>query len=418
MTPWIEHLAMAWWALACLVAALAARSLWAWHTDTQIRCPGPDRWWTQWVLPWCWRRSVVCGYDLRGLHRNAKGQVRCPECGARSAGTRRAATLRVCGPWIRALLLLCLAGLMCRNVSWLRSGGWTRYAPTALLATTAGVLQDWTPKGVRGELEDRMDRHELAGWQEALLIEAAIRNLGNDSARHNADWGIGILYQAGDSAIPAVEAALLSRDYQRRQLAAWVLINRWWDGHADPSTRFQLPTKPPYVPPDALFRVVVEGLADDDLNIDFPNASSGMGFLVQYGRGCAAFLLPGLRSADPQQRFLSAVCAGLMGATELVNDAGPILVEHLMSNDVESDAAPSARALYLLGPEVLPYVRPACECADGQAANLAKLIVMNMETPGAPRKVRRELNTATVIVDDPTLELDLDQIRSMVRWAY
>lgn len=265
----------------------------------------------------------------------------------------------------------------------------------------------------------RLDRRTLTEREQDRLVDAAIVNLGDDGAAWNAQWALYLLRSSGEAAIPALEQALGSRDRQRRQLAAHILRERWHDGRA----RYgRPPLLSPYAPTDDLFRVTVEGLADDDLadlrgmSVRICNATDGLVFLAENGTRSAPYLEPGLGSHDLQQRFLSAVAAAFCGCGYLVDRAAPVLLEHLSSTStaIGGDAAAAARALYLFGPPVLPYVRPLIASTDRQQADLARLITMDLETPNRPIGERRALNAVAGQVHDPATDLSIGALRGML----
>jgi hypothetical protein len=433
MNTMLQFIAIVSWLTAAWCAFISIRKILRFRRSPSLPCPGPSTWWHDWILPWSWTSSSQCGYDLRGLAPlqptnepstdtvspvSHPVPIQCPECGGHTHIDRRRLILRASNRPIAFTTLLILAAILATHIAWIRNDAWIRMAPTALLAhaATYGKL---TPESVYDELSDRARKDNKESWQYDSLIKSAISNLHDDALHFNAEWAFDVLTSAGERAVPRLERELNSPDYQVRQFAASLLILHW--DHSRPGSRYAHTYETPYLPPDLLIKAAIEALKSDNISFVHANAADSMEFLSQIDRDVAPdveqSLAPSLDSSDPQERFLSALILGLRGASAHAPKAAPILAEHLKHNSITNDAAPAARALYLLGPACLPALEPLLTSLDTQAASAALLIRLNILTPGEPLEKRKALNSITKLCHDPTLELTRRQIREMIRHA-
>jgi hypothetical protein len=268
------------------------------------------------------------------------------------------------------------------------------------------------PRRVETVLSDRMARGKLWGWQRRQVTRLAVHLLGDDGRKWDAGWALATLSELGPEVLSAVERGLDSPDRQRRQLCAQFLRARVHRARRPPES--DAPPEP-YDPPQRLFEVSVEGLADDNLK-DYDNAYSGVGFLMAYPERSRPLLRGALEQEDQQQRFLAAVIAATIRAEDLAPLAAPVLVSRLGNNHKWGDARIAAPALLGFGDAGRPYLLAALNSGDPQAASLAILIAkaidhqaMTFEDREALKQVTREytdLRKAFEGPDGPWRRLD------------
>ncbi len=260
-----------------------------------------------------------------------------------------------------------------------------------LLGMTAGML--WGLAAAPAAA-----RSGPTGPEAAALVE----QLRDDDVRWNAMEASESLRRLGWRAVPALESALASEDWQQRQMAADVL--RSVAG---------------YKPSPAMLRVEVEGLRHDELprqrrgrrayTFVF-NAKRGAEHLLRHVREAEPLLTAALVSEDQQQRFLCAYILGCAGRDEHAAAVAGVLLPHLRDNDVRNDAIMAAAALYRLGPKVRPYVVAARPSADRQARQLIDLILINLDE-GPPQTweeldARKRMHRVTRLRHDPVAQHD------------
>ncbi|MFC1672072.1 HEAT repeat domain-containing protein [Planctomycetota bacterium] len=211
-------------------------------------------------------------------------------------------------------------------------------------------------------------------------ITRLIDALADDDVKWNAIRAQRRLRELGALAIEPLEGALMSKDYQQRQLAADVL--RQIGG---------------YKPSERMLAILVEGLRDDE----FParvregkttaytptyNASWGTKYLSKHAARAEAFLEKGLESDDAQQKFLCAYIVGVSGMTKHVSKAAGILIDHTKNNGIRGDACLSAAALFRLGKDVLPHLRAALPGADMQQKEVIGALIKDIQNPSSSRR--------------------------------
>jgi len=282
---------------------------------------------------------------------------------------------------------------------------WLSRLPTTPLLVVERILSAEASPMLQREVDERIDGGLTAGQAE-LIIPGLIEQLGADGHDWNAHRVMDLLRSLGPAAIPHLQEALRSSDWQRRQLAATLLRG----------PRFNVPT-------DDLLRVTVEGLRDDMLPYDstgsrphttwIDNANDGFQYLLDHADGVDRFLAEGMATGDAQQRFLCAAVAGITGKAPLMDAAVPILTRHLCDNDVANDAALAAGALFRFGPPVASSLEPLLNSEDRQQRDLAQLILLDLQGPPktrAEKDARRRLNRATDHVADPAVELYIGRV--------
>ncbi len=201
----------------------------------------------------------------------------------------------------------------------------------------------------------------LAETSEEIL--ALIEDLASDDIRGNALGAIFQLIRRAPESVPALEAALDSRDYQQSQLAAHCLR----EVNSRVSRR--------------LIEVSIEALRGDEINsfVLIRNADSARGFLTRHFDQCADDLEFALDSECPQQAMLSALIIARCGPEKNLPKLCSLFIEHLADNDIPEDACHSASALYHLGKPALPYLYPYLDSRDKQQRMSVNLIVAEIE---------------------------------------
>lgn len=220
--------------------------------------------------------------------------------------------------------------------------------------------------------------------------ESVIAAFADDDERWNATrmlWRIRTASRRADdvwvaSLYPALELALDSNDWQRRQFAAAALRSF-----------------PHYSPSRRMLEVLVEGLRDDDLPrsndswTPIQNAAAGTTYLLRHAGLASDSLVDGLESNDAQQQFLCAYVLGMTGNPRGLPGAAEILVDHLRDNDIGGDAVWATAALYRFGARVMPIL-DATRPVDHQQRRAIALIMADLIDP--PRTVREMESRGTI----------------------
>jgi len=249
--------------------------------------------------------------------------------------------------------------------------------------------------------EERVALVEAPAPLPAWELERLVTDLAHDYVKDNALKAMAALRRVQHDAAPLLEKALYSHDRQQRQLAAFLL-------------REFVST-----PCDRLLEITVEGLHTDripcdpegkgNLEPEMDNAVQGTCYLVDHTARAKRFLLDGLFSQDPQQRFLCAFLVAKAGIQTHLWRTCEILIPHLADNNINADALLSSHALHGLGKPALEYLRSARSHADRQALQLLNLIELDIVNP--PRTAaefagRKEMQEISVHAD-PVIELDV-----------
>lgn len=381
---------------AAMVAGVAVVLLLAWGAQ-RIRkrprrwCPGPrPRWWS-WIFPWRWFwRGSACGYDLSGLSfasagRDGKVQVGaealatlvCPECGRRVS---RIEDLRRGLGRFRALpagVVLLVLSVMLWRWEALSRWSWLRYAPTlALVAVERGIGPD-TPREIQWAVGGRIFSTGLSRREVAVLLPRLIADLRDDEASRNADRAIDMLERIGAAAIPALEAALRSPDWQQRQLACVVLQRI-----------------PEYGPSVRMIEVCFEAMRDDAFPAGedrvrewrytgFCNGRWAAAYLVRYPGLTREALVPFLMSDDAQQQRAATGLAAVLEMPELDQVVIPRLIAAFPSRG-------SARALYSMGERAIPAVEAMRDASTGRRRQLAIYLLLDLRDAREARRAGQE----------------------------
>lgn len=349
-------------------------------------CPGPelsDRLLAR-VHPRRWLNLVRrpgCFYDLSGLVPDATGRVCCPECNRRI--TSPAQCYRPAGQrmhrWRRDVIAGSVLAMLI--VLWLspfvRHGQWAALLPTDVLLAIYQQAGPSAPRVLKREINNRAFEPTFTREHRQALAEILLRELGEDDIPHNAIDAVDVLFGLGHAAAPALERGLRSPDWQCRQLCAHVL--RSMQG---------------YVPGDDLIAVSVEGLRSRSTgqvnSTSQPNLSAwvnpaleALRYLPLYPELLDASLAPAIAADDPQQRLMAAAIAGLAGRESLIDQAAPVLIEHLAENDIAEDAKLATLALMgFRSPKLAAYIEPLIDDpTDAQRRTLARQIITAAAIP-------------------------------------
>ncbi len=198
----------------------------------------------------------------------------------------------------------------------------------------------------------------------ASRIRRLIGNLRDDHIRGNAMHAQNDLMELGCATVPFLDEALHDDDFQTRQSAASVLHMLCPEHRAS----------------DRMIEVCFELLNVEALDYDeayLMNAASAFHLLESsnvYPR-VRSRILNNLQSADPRERFYSALMAAQHRETAHASALARILIPHLADNDLPNDAGAAAHALYNLGPAARPHLLPYLDSPDIQQAELVTHVV-------------------------------------------
>ncbi len=225
--------------------------------------------------------------------------------------------------------------------------------PTPILVVVERIDAGRGVKDVRHEVDQRVAKGQVTGWSASLLASALAEDLISDEVRWNAERAEDLLQTLWPDSWSALETALHSGNMQARILAARIL-------------RKLCPE-----PSDSLLSACVQDLRDDSSSgvrwyLTRHNAAEASKYLVRWAPWAEPMLADALHSDDRQQRLLAAAVAGYARLTDLMDQAAPILIEHLRDNSIPNDAKVAAPALFHFGPEVLPYLREHVDSDDRQ----------------------------------------------------
>lgn len=387
--------AFGWAALALWMAGMAATAVgfYTWPRGPRCRCQGGRHLLRVFVSPSQWLVRGRCWYILTGLPHDGDGQVRCPECGVRSRPARALRDGRRFR-WNR-LGVICLAlGSAFFAQPWISGGHWVKPIPTAVLAIIEDVPSQSARRQLRDETALRVYSGTVTGWSATVVADRLVRDLHQDGEKWNADRAAGLLGQLWPLSSEALEHAVASDDVQARVIAAGILRQK------------------SMTPSQALLRACMEDLRDDSSHVDWylslGNALSAAEYLVRWASDAEPLLAEAMRSDDRQQRLLAAAVAGYAARLRLVDQAAPILIDHLRDNSIRGDAKVAAPALYRFGSSVLAHLQPHTESDDPQLRAAALSIVERLTYPDRSRhRMQHPMPRITQSVDDPLTQLSI-----------
>lgn len=208
-----------------------------------------------------------------------------------------------------------------------------------------------------------------------VRLQKLIKDLQSDDVSYNAHSALYELHEIGCDAVSMLEQALYGHDYQGVQLAASALRG----------------ICPEYMPTDKLLEVTLNLFKRDQYDPgqywSLFTPSEAFWYISEqsniYPR-VRSRLFENLGSADRQERLLSALLLAERGEKNASAQLVQILVPHLSDNDMKSDGAAAAHALYQMGTSVLAYLVPYRTSPDVQQAEMADLICRAVEEGEVP----------------------------------
>jgi hypothetical protein len=185
-----------------------------------------------------------------------------------------------------------------------------------------------------------------AGYPPQELIDASIQDLASDEVGSNLGSARWFLREHLERATPSLIAALTSGFKDQRH-----------SGDEQQQEAIEGLLRSATVSRDVSERLV--RLALDDLRVTRSWYRTGEAFryVLRTAPLCESILAEGMKSDDARVRLLSAAAAGCTQRTALLEQAAPLLIEHLGDNLIRGDAVVAARALWGFGPGVIPHVK-------------------------------------------------------------
>ena len=322
-----------WAALALWLAGIVASVIGAftWPRGPACRCRGPAcRRPRPLLSPGEWFIRGRCWYILSGHPIDKDGLVCCPECGVRSSPAHRMRDGRRMR-WNRLGASCLLAGIALFACPWISSGSWVRPIPTAVLAVIEDSPSAAARVQLRAETWRRITDGTVTGWSATVLAARLANDLHHDGERWNAYRAARLLEQLWPQSNMALERMLGSGDAQARLIAADILRRK------------------SITPSPALLRACINDLRNDSSEVNWylsqGNALSAAAYLVRWAQDAEPLLAHAMRSDDWQQRLLAAAVAGHACRLSLIDQAAPVLIEHLRDNSMSGDAKVAAPAL-------------------------------------------------------------------------
>ena len=355
------------WTMTALATVALPLALWSIYTlpaGPYRRCRGERRRWFH--FSGLFLRGN-CWHDLSGLHSDGEEGIRCPECGALANQRHPIRDGRRFRSGIMSLLIGLLA-VTAGGTAWQRGSSWCGAIPTLPLVLLSGTAVGEHDTTIRDEVLERAKNGRISGYSACYLAEELMNDLRDDDVRWNATAALDSLWSLWPEARPALEAALVSDDIQKRGIAARIMRRK----AAKPS--------------QALLEACVEDLKDDREGPGYwfrqGNAQDSGHCLIKWYHHAGSMVRDAMASNDMQQRILSAAVCGFSGDRDAMEEAVPILTNMLRDNETYGDAKIAAPALYNFGPDVIPHLRPYTLSKDPQLGGVVRHLIERLENPG------------------------------------
>ena len=319
----------------------------------------------------------------------------CPECGVRSSPAHRMRDGRRMR-WNRLGAFCLLVGIALFACPWISSGNWVRPIPTAVLAVIEDSPSAAARVQLRAETWRRINDGTVTGWSATVLAARLANDLHHDGERWNAYRAARLLEQLWPQSNMALERMLGSGDAQARLIAADILRRK------------------SITPSQALLRACINDLRNDSSEVTWylsqGNARSAAAYLVRWAQDAEPLLADAIRSDDRQQRLLAAAVAGHACRLSLIDQAAPVLIEHLRDNSMSGDAKVAAPALYRFGRAVLPHVQPYEDTHDPQLRAIVRSIIERLTHPERSlQHMNHPMPRITEAVADPLTQLSISE---------
>lgn len=236
--------------------------------------------------------------------------------------------------------------------------------------------------------------------------ETLIQWLHSDAIRGNAIAAANELAQRTDeSKVALLEKALVSPDWQQRQLSADLLrMNK------------------EYKPSERLIEVTIEALQDDNFPTNQQsyvvflfNAFQSTRYLLDHPMTGTDQLEEAIGSDDAQQKFLAAYILAATNRGMNRRALAEILLPHLKHNEREGDACMAVHALYRLGSDIFPLLQPLAASDDTQESAAVRFLLDYLQHPPeseVDRLNRLQIPQLSPLHPDPVQE----RVNQMLLW--
>jgi hypothetical protein len=312
--------------------------------------------------------------------------------------------------WADLRMLAVVTVLACGFVlAWLPHGE----LPVALVADDAAVPQSHAEVTLPRELVATADAPraeadcvDVASPPASMplapgAVDELVGALHDDDIRGNGRAAFYALCDQPRGALPALVAAMHSRDGQQRTFARSILRVRC-DRRA-------------CVPTPELLAATIDDLRPmrDSFLLDthvWPVRKHSLLFLCAHGAAALPALRQALDSQDLQQRTLAAFALATLGDDTSAPRVVQVLVGQLADNETGGDALFASHALYRLGRSGLSSIGEWRPYVDEQARSRLDLVVLDLQSPPRTRRdleARQGRHRITGLYHDPVVEYDL-----------